>query len=73
MKDRLRVKDVARMFGVSERKVGPMTERGEIPARVEQFVRLDGTNGERYVYSRIEIEACLRRRGELAAEQGVAS
>ncbi len=72
-RDRMTVREVAREYGVSERKVRPMTEAGEIPfQRREHYVHKDGTPGERYVYSRTQITAALRRAGELFAERSVA-
>lgn len=71
-KDRVTMAWVARRFGVAERRVNGMADRGEIPVhRVEEFVTKDGDPGTRNVYSQAETEAFLRRRGELAADRSM--
>lgn len=70
VRDRLTVKEVARIYGTTKSKVRPLTVDGTIPFhRIEHYVRADGTPAERYVYLRSIIEADLRRSGELHAER----
>lgn len=72
--DRLTHAEVAKLYGTSVRNVKRMAVAGQIPYhRIEDFVRADGSCGQRYVFLRSIIDADLRRAGELAAEKrGVA-